>query len=137
MKSLKDFLNEVAAPVAGDEIRFMDKHTVVVFDYSFGNDNAFTGNVEKDMTRLADYKFGTDVAVYESAITIEPKKPYDNINDAEKCRHKKEEIKKKIIDENFDVDEILNMAEELDDDSYADLLNDILEYVENTSEDHK
>lgn len=117
MKTLKDFIAEVAQPKSPDEQAFIAKHGLVIHDYTVNDNGIFDGTIDTGVAqRLADYKNGLDKMVYESIITIKAGKPYDNIVDAEKERHKKQEIKKKIIDEGFDTiteDEFASLLEGL------------------------
>lgn len=115
MKTLKQFINEVAGANSPDEERFISKHHVVVFDYSFGNENAMNGNVSKDFSRLADYKWGADTMVYEGTIELKKEDLPKTIEDAEAKRHKALEIYRKIIEENVETEEeIASLLEDFD-----------------------
>lgn len=120
MKTLNQFINEVAGANSPDEARFISKHHVVVFDYSFGNEDAMSGNVSKDFSRLADYKWGADTMVYEGTIELKKEDLPQNIEDAEKKRHKALEIHRKIIEENIQTEEeISSLLEDFDRETLA------------------
>ena len=116
MKTYREFVAEVARPVAGDEINFLNKHVTILIDYPIDVEDQFTGGDISKFTRLADYKKGQDKAVYEANINL---KGDDAVNDGECKRHKKQEIIKKIIDDNSldedfkqEFEEILNSLTE-------------------------
>jgi len=116
-KSFRQFVSEVARPVAGDEIDFMNKHVTILIDYPIDVEDQFTGGDIKKFTRLADYKNGKDVQVYEANLNIQGE---DEINDAEEARHDAQEVLKKIIDEACGDDEDLK-------EEYTEILSQLSE----------
>lgn len=104
MKTYREFVAEVAKPVAGDEINFLNKHVTILIDYPIDVEDQFTGGDISKFTRLADYKFGQDKAVYEGNINLE-----DNAD----CKKTKEVIIKKIIDENAIEEDIREEFQEI------------------------
>ena len=98
-KTFREFVAEVAQPIAQGEIDFLKKHVTILIDYPIDVEDQFTGGDIHKFTRLADYKPGQDVAVYEGEIKLNGN---EDINKAEAERHKKLETLKKIIDESID-----------------------------------
>ena len=99
-KSFREFVAEVAQPIAQGEIDFLKKHVTILIDYPVDVEDQFTGGDISKFTRLADYKPGQDVAVYENdnktaAGTITLGGDAD-INKAEAERNRKLTIIKKI-----------------------------------------
>jgi hypothetical protein len=77
MKSFKKLFSEVAQPKSEDELNFKDKHIVQVSPHPVATDDQHTGDTTdgvvnaktdrpKKHKRLADYKKGEDMAVYEA-----------------------------------------------------------------------
>lgn len=116
-KTFREFVAEVARPVAGDEIDFLNKHVKIILDYPIDVEDQFTGGDISKFTRLADYKPGQDAEVYEGNIDLEGE---EAINDAEEDRHEKQEYMKKVVDESCDDDDELKEA-------YVEILCDLSE----------
>lgn len=96
-KTYREFVAEVAKPIAQDEIDFLDKHVTILIDYPDGTEDQFTGgDMQPRKFRLADYKPNQDKAVYEKNLNL---KGDEEINKKEAERHGKQEMIKKIIDE--------------------------------------
>lgn len=112
MKTFREFVSEVAKPISGAEINFLNKHVVVVLDYPIDVEDQFTGGDISQFTRLPDYKKGEDEKAYDSVVSPEPK-PEDEVVDGEVKRHKKLEIIKKIIDDNDISEEAIAVLEQL------------------------
>lgn len=101
MKSFKTILSEVAAPKSADEKAFRDKHLVQVMAHPVAADYQYTGDVDDGIVdpltakqrRLADYKKGEDMKVYENIDLAD--KDVDKRLERERQQH----IRKKIIDE--------------------------------------
>jgi hypothetical protein len=96
MTIFKKILSEVAEPKSEDEKQFKDLHIIELHDDPNATEAQFNPGVALK-PRLADYKPGEDVKVYEE---VEADKiasdPVINL-----ARRKVTEIKKKIIDEAF------------------------------------
>lgn len=104
MKSFKKLISEVAQPKSEDELNFKDKHIVQVSPHPVAADNQHTGdtvdgvvNAKSDRPkrhkRLADYKKGEDMSVYEG-MDLD-----DEDLDKRYARERRKEIRDKIIDE--------------------------------------
>ena len=104
-KTFREFVAEVAQPISQGEINFLKKHVTVLIDYPIDVEDQFTGGDVHKFTRLADYKPGQDVAVYEGEMKLDGD---EEINKAESERHKKLETLRKIIDESIDAKDDLS-----------------------------
>lgn len=108
-KTYREFIAEVAKPVAGDEINFLNKHVTILLDYPIDVEDQFTGGDISKFTRLADYKNGQDAKVYEDNV---------NLEDNAKSKPTKQVIIKKIIDENAITDaNVIGILESLSDEN--------------------
>jgi hypothetical protein len=104
MKSFKKLFSEVAQPKSEDELNFKDKHIVQVSPHPVAHDDQHTGDTTdgvvnaktdraKKHKRLADYKKGEDMSVYEGMHLD------DEDLDQRYDRERRKEIRDKIIDE--------------------------------------
>lgn len=66
MKSFKQILSEVAQPKPADEINFKAKHEIEFMDHPASEEGQHTSG-KKKTKRIADYKKGEDMKVYEDA----------------------------------------------------------------------
>lgn len=65
MKTFKQMIAEVAQPKSKDELNFKDKHEIEMMDHPESEEHQHTSDKPK-AKRLADYKKGEDMTVYEA-----------------------------------------------------------------------
>ncbi len=130
MKSFKKLIAEVAQPRSEDERNFKDKHFVQVSPHPVGLDHQHTGETTsgvvnaktdrpKKHKRLADYKKGEDMAVYEG-MDLD-----DEDLDQRYERERKMELKQKIYDE-AKLDPVGQEDDDINNDGKVDNTDDYL-----------
>jgi hypothetical protein len=67
MKRFKQLIAEVAQPKSKDELNFKDKHEIEMIDHPESEEHQHTSDKPK-AKRLADYKKGEDMTVYEAKV---------------------------------------------------------------------
>jgi hypothetical protein len=83
MKSFKQLLSEVAQPKSEDELNFKDKHEIEMMDHPESEEHQHTSDKPK-AKRLADYKTGEDMTVYEKKMDpVNPKELEGDFEDRE------------------------------------------------------
>lgn len=65
MKTFRQLISEVAQPKSEDELNFKDKHEIDFMDHPESEEHQHTAE-KRAPKRLADYKRGEDMSVYES-----------------------------------------------------------------------
>ncbi len=65
MKTFKQLIAEVAQPKSKDELNFKDKHEIEMMDHPESEEHQHTSDKPR-AKRLADYKKGEDMTVYEA-----------------------------------------------------------------------
>lgn len=74
VNSIRKSLSEVAPPRSRNERKFMDQHTIEFYPHPVALDSQFTGTIQKDTSRIADYQPGEDEEVYDQAYATEETK---------------------------------------------------------------